>query len=259
MARLYKFALITGASSGIGEAIANQLPEETSLILTGRNQDRLEALATKLKLPSRNVITLVGDLTERDFRRQLMERASQYPVDLVINNAGIGDYGMFADANAKQTTEMLSLNIAAVTDLAHGMMPSLEMHKGAMVIVASVVGFMPIPGFAVYSATKAYDLYLAEALAVEMKPHGVHILALCPGGTATQFQQRAGAQQAEGIFTDSPQKVARECLQALARGKHVHVVGMMNRLLIFIMRFLPRSVVRNIAGRVLQGARRIAS
>lgn len=258
MSRIYKFALITGASSGIGEAIACQLPEYTGLLLTGRDAERLEALAEKLKSPNRTVVTLAGDLTERDFRRELMDKAAQYQVDLFINNAGMGDYGMFADVSPKKTTEMLSLNVAAVTDLAHGVMPTLELTKGAMVIVASVAAFTPVPGFAVYSATKAYDLFLAEALAEEMKPH-VHVMALCPGGTATRFQSRAGAVHADGFFTDSPEKVAKDCLAALARGRHLHVVGFANRLTLLMVRFLPRGWVRSIAGKVLRRTRRVAS
>lgn len=259
MTRLYKFALITGSSSGIGEAIARQLPEETSLFLTGRNADRLNKIAESLKSPNRTVVTMAGDLTDREFRRELMDKAGQYPIDLFINNAGMGEYSLFVDANVRKSTEMLSLNVAAVTDLAHGMLPALERSKGAMVIVASVAAFVPVPGFAVYSATKAYDLFLAEALATEMKPHGVQVMALCPGGTATQFQSRAGAVHADGFFTDSPQKVAKECLRALAGGKAVHVVGVLNRLTLLMVRFLPRALVRTIAAGVLQRTRRVAS
>ena len=255
----YNFALITGATSGIGRAFAKVLPPSVNLFLTGRNEEQLKELATKLHRDGRIIVTLSGDLADLTFRNELAEKASQHPIDLFFNNAGVGVYGKFDKQDAGALSTTLGLNVAATSDLTYRLLPLLKRNKGAMIITSSVVGFIPTPYFAVYSASKAYNLFLAQALAEELKPKGVHVMALCPGATNTRFHKRAGIGESKTFNKGADAYgVAVGTYKALLKKKRVYIPGIGNKLFVFCVRFLPRTLLVQIAGRIIKSARNIA-
>lgn len=243
----YDFALITGASSGIGEAFARELPRETGLLLTGRDGARLEALAAELGGDGRRVETLVADLAEEAGRAALIARAEGLPLDLLVNNAGLGHFGALADSTAAREAEMIQVNCLAPVLLTHALLPGMlaraeqNGRRAGVVIVASTAAFFPLPRLATYSATKAFDLSFAESLAGELRGKPADVLALCPGPTRSNFFARAGL-AGMGPMASAGQ-VAREGLAALGR-RLVHVVGGGNRLAATASRFAPRSLLR---------------
>lgn len=185
-------ALVTGASAGIGEEFARQLAARgTDLVLVARREERLKELAEELDV---DVEVIAADLTEADDLERVAARLGDHarPVDLLVNNAGFGAYGDFADVNLGRTISMVDLNVTALTHLAHVAYDRMKRVGGGGIInVASVVAFQPNPYGAVYGATKAFVLSLSEALHEEAKAHGVRVSALCPGLTRSEFQQVA--------------------------------------------------------------------
>ena len=185
-------ALITGASAGLGVEFARQLAKRGSrLVLAARREDRLEALAAELG----NARAVATDLAEPGSTGRLMadiEAAGEH-VELLVNNAGFGLKGRFAGLDAARQRQMIDLNIGALTDLCRAVAPGMiERKAGGILNVASTAAFQPGPGMAVYFATKAYVLSFTEALHEELKPHGIHVTALCPGPTRTEFGAVAG-------------------------------------------------------------------
>ena len=258
MQHTYKTALITGATSGIGEAFAKKLPATTHLILTGRNGAKLKELQEELQTPTRTVDIIQADLAQSEGIEDLLMAVQTKPIDLFINNAGLGQYGAHADHTLQSEMQMVKVNIGAVTHLAHALCPTMARHDfpTAMIVVASVAAFMPLPYFATYAATKAYDLHLAESLAEEYKNTGLHIMALCPGPTRTNFGQRSG------MSGDSPEAsymavedVVQEALNGLQRKKRVVITGWQNKVLAQLPRFLPRRLANLLAGIVVQRTR----
>ncbi len=242
----YHFALITGASSGIGEAFARELPRETGLLLTGRDGARLDALAEELG-GGRRVETLVADLAEDAGRAALIARAEGLPLDLLVNNAGLGHFGALTDSTAEREAEMIQVNCLAPVLLTRALLPGMlaraeqSGRPAGIVIVASTAAFFPLPRLATYSATKAFDLIFAESLAGELHGRPVDVLALCPGPTRSSFFARAGL-DGMGPMASAGQ-VAREGVAALGR-RTVHVVGGGNRLAATASRFTPRALLR---------------
>ncbi|PWU09124.1 MAG: hypothetical protein C5B47_03815, partial [Verrucomicrobia bacterium] len=186
-------ALITGASSGLGEEFAYQLaPLAKTLILVARRSDRLEALRANLlaQHPACSVVTCSVDLaqeTERE-RLALWLQEQELSINFLINNAGLGDHGEFATAQWPRVRAMLDINIAALTHLIQLLLPTLlRTTRAAVLNVSSVAGFFPLPNMAVYAATKAYVTSFSEALAMELRPQGITVTALCPGPVPTGF------------------------------------------------------------------------
>jgi short-subunit dehydrogenase len=253
----YRSALITGASSGIGEAFARALPRATALLLTGRDRDRLNALAQELALNGREVRTVIADLTEAEGRYAVIGAAENAGVDLVINNAGIGQLGRVIDNPEVREMEMVQVNVAAPVEITRGLLPMLLRHaqesgrRAGIVNVASTAAFAPMPLFATYAASKTFLLNYTEALAEEMAQEPIDILALCPGATETRFFERAGVGNPVMTPMHSAERVAREGLQALGRAR-VHVVGPTNYLASIAMRLLPRRFVTAAAETTLQ-------
>lgn len=252
----YRCALITGASSGIGEAFARALPKSTALLLTGRDRARLAHLATELATADRPVRSIAADLATAEGRQAVIGFADGQPVDLLINNAGIGYLGAVAENPPERETEMAQLNMVAPVEITRALLPAMLKRadgekRGGLVFVASAAAFMPIPLFATYAASKAFLLHYAEALAEELSGAPIDVLALCPGATRTRFFERANIGRASVPQMHEPDRVAREGLQALGH-RVVHVVGPGTYLATTAARFLPRRFVAAAAERAMR-------
>jgi uncharacterized protein len=241
-------ALVTGASSGIGEQFARQLAERGyELILVARRKDRLQKLAGQLPTKAEVIACDLGSDAAK-----LPGKVSG-DVDLLVNNAGFGLIGKFAELDAKREREMIDLNAGTLTDLCRAVAPAMIKRKsGAILNVASTAAFQPGPKMAVYFATKAFVLSLSEALHEELKPHGIKVSCLCPGPTRTEFGDVAGF-GGNGLFDrvamESP-AVVKAGLAGLDKNKAVVVPGWMNKVTASSGRFAPRSIVRKIAGAI---------
>jgi uncharacterized protein len=247
-----KVALVTGASAGLGAEFARQLSKRGHrLVLAARRKDRLEVLAKELG--DARAVTI--DLSKADAAAKLMAdlEAHGETVDLLVNNAGFGLIGRFAELDARRERQMIDLNIGTLADLCRAVAPGMiEQKSGGIINVASTAAFQPGPKMAVYFATKAFVLSLTEALHEELRPHGIHVTCLCPGPTRTEFGDVAGF-GGNGLFDrvamESPE-VVKAGLEGLDRNKAVVVPGLVNKITANSGRFAPRSVVRKIAGAI---------
>ena len=247
-----KVALVTGASAGLGVDFARQLSKRGHpLVLAARRKDRLQALAKELG----NARVIAIDLSKKDAAAKLMAdlQAKGEIVDLLVNNAGFGLIGRFAELDAGREREMIDLNVGTLADLCRAVAPGMiDRKSGGIINVASTAAFQPGPKMAVYFATKAFVLSLTEALHEELKPHGIRVTCLCPGPTRTEFGDVAGF-GGNGLFDrvamESPEVVAAG-LKGLDRNQAVVVPGFVNKLTASSGRFAPRSVVRKIAGAI---------
>jgi short-subunit dehydrogenase len=245
----YRCALITGATSGIGEAFARRLPPQTGLLLTGRDRGRLDALAGELASAGRTVRTLAADLAEDGEPERLSGWAQEGEVDLLISNAGFGRFGPFTKSAPEDGRAMVMVNVLAPVVLARALVPGMIARARAtgrrfgVIVVASAAGFAPVPLFATYAATKAFDLSFAAALASELTDEPGDVLALCPGSTRTRFFERAGFPGERLGVVHEPGRVAEEGLAALGR-RTVHVVGPLNRGYALGTRLLPGGPLR---------------
>jgi short-subunit dehydrogenase len=245
-----KVALITGASAGLGVEFARQLAKRGQrLVLAARRQDRLEAIAAEVG----NARVVAIDLSEPLAAEHLVADCDSAgeEIDLLVNNAGFGLRGPFVRLDAGRQREMIDLNVAALTDLCRLVAPRLiERKSGAILNVASTAAFQPGPKMAVYFATKAFVLSLTEALHEELKPYGVKVSALCPGPTRTEFGEVAGFGEDSRFdrIAMTAEEVVRQGLAGLDKNQAVVITGALNWAGAFGTRFLPRSVIRKIAG-----------
>jgi short-subunit dehydrogenase len=252
---IYRAALVTGASSGIGEAIARQLPPETDLLLTGRRADALAGLRAELARPGRRIETLVADLAEIGGIGRVAAAAETFGIDLLVNNAGLGQFGAILANDPVRESEMVMVNVVAPAVLTNALLPGMLRRaregktRAGVVIVASVVGFLPVPRAATYAATKAFDLHYALGLADELRKEPVDVLALCPGSTATRFGERAGSAPRLARMGHSAERVAEAGLAALGRRQLV-VVGAGNTLMTTIVRLMPLRLLTRLVGLV---------
>ncbi len=197
--------LITGASGGLGEEFARQLVFSCSqMILVARREDRLVALSADLKAqnPDLNIQHHIVDLTSSDEREEFTAKLleDEVSVDLLVNNAGLGDYCMFTDSEWTKLDQMIQLNMTALTYLAHALIPQMrERGSGAIINVSSLASILPMPEFAVYAATKAYVTSFSEALRLELKGDGIPVVALCPGPVHTEFGSVAMPADADAL------------------------------------------------------------
>jgi len=252
-----KWAVVTGASSGIGTELATQLAAAGAhLVLTARRKDRLDELAAKLHAAhSTNVEVFPADLSQPEAPDALyaFTQGKNIAVDVLINNAGFGAYGPFAEIPLRRQLEMLQVNVTAVVHLTYLYLPAmLARRRGDIMILASTAGFQAVPFISAYAATKSFDLFFAEALAEEVRPYGVHVTALCPGATSTEFQHVAGQPDYAFRSAESPESVARVGLQALAAGKPLVISGARNRLMTVSQRLAPRRLVTAVAARMFR-------
>jgi short-subunit dehydrogenase len=244
-------ALVTGASAGLGVEFARELSKRGyALVLAARRKDRLEALAAELG----NARTVEIDLAREGAATALIAdvEAAGECVDLLVNNAGFGLTGRFANQQPARLREMIDLNCGALTELCRAAAPGMvERGSGAILNVASTAAFQPGPGMAVYFATKAYVLSLTEALHEELKRHSIKVSALCPGPTATEFGEVAGFGKTipKFAYSDAP-GVVRAALRGLDRNQAVVIPGLLNKLSGQGHRLLPRSLLRKIAGAI---------
>ncbi|HEY9720420.1 MAG TPA: SDR family oxidoreductase [Oscillatoriaceae cyanobacterium] len=252
-----KTVLITGASSGIGEAFARAVARRGHVpILVARRADRLAAIAAELAAAHGVEVPIIPlDLLAPDAAERLFAEVSArgLAVDWLVNNAGFGLYGPFATQEAARVHEMLQLNVLALTALCHRFAPGMRARRnGAIVNVASVAAFQPVPELAVYSASKAYVLSFSEALAEELRPDGIYVQALCPGTTRTEFFGVAGFPDDARSHFMTPEAVVEASLAGLARGASVVVPGTLNRLVTTLGRFVPRRLLVKLAARAMR-------
>lgn len=247
-----KVALVTGASAGLGVEFARQLSKQgRRLVLAARRKERLDELAKELG----NARTVAIDLSERDAAARLMADLETHgeTVDLLVNNAGFGLIGPFAELEPDRLRQMVDLNVSTLTDLCRAVAPAMiERSSGAILNVASTAAFQPGPKMAVYFATKAYVLSLTEALHEELAPRGIHVTCLCPGPTRTEFGDVAGF-GGNGLFDKvamNSAEVVEAGLTGLDKNKAVVIPGVVNKLTANSGRFAPRFVVRKIAGAI---------
>lgn len=256
-------ALITGASRGIGAAIARALAAKgvRALVLTARSKGDLEKLATELfERHGLRVETIAADLADPAAPAFLKSETDKrgLTIDLLINNAGWGTHGIFADIDAAKSRDMVEVNVQALTELTHLYLPGMiAANRGGVVNIASTASFQPVPFMAVYAATKAFVLSFTEALAVEVGEQGadgVRVIGLCPGGTETNFGDGMLHGQFEDAAHDLPETVADETLAALDRNAPVAVVGWKNYFMAQSARFAPRRTVAEVAGTIFRPA-----
>ena len=249
-----KTALITGASSGIGAEFARQLAaKKLDLILVARSQDKLAHLAEKLQQQHgirANII--VQDLTENNASFSVAQQVEELGlvIDLLVNNAGFGDYGPFAEGILNRQTTMIQLNISALVELTRLFLPTmLQRRQGGIINVASIAGFQPMPYWSVYAATKAFVLSFSEALWAEVKEQGVNVLALCPGPTESNFFETAGISSDSEMNSslnqlESVESVVKSALAALESGQpNVVTGGLMTQMIVNLPRLLPRDML----------------
>ena len=222
----YAFAAITGATSGIGAAFARALPPQTNLLLSGRDAAKLAAAKAALAQGGRRVETVAADLASEAGRRYFLAAATALPIELLVNNAGLGRFGRVIDNPAESEREMVEVNVVAVVTLTRALLPQMLERAAArgsragLIIVGSTASFQPTPYLATYGATKTFDLFYAEALAGELSQLPIDVLALCPGGTETAFFTRRHARLAARVCctragrargTCSPRTQERAC------------------------------------------------
>lgn len=252
--------LITGASAGIGAEFARLLGAEgETLVITARRQDRLEALADELRRAHGvRVECIVADLARKESADLVAEKigALGLEVGTLINNAGFGLTGAFADQPTDRVIEMLELNIVALTRLTRIFLPNMRARRaGGIINAASTAAFLPGPYMSAYYASKAYVLSFSEALAHELRGSGVVVTALCPGPTQTEFQKIAGMAETPLLrrLSMSSREVARLGLAGHRAGKAVVITGIGNKLTPFAARLVPRSLMARIAASVQKG------
>jgi short-subunit dehydrogenase len=251
LARYGPWALVTGASSGIGEAFARRLAEiGMSLVLVARREDRLRQLADELQ--NRHGIAarvVAADLSRADFLPLIARATADLQVGLLVNNAGVGTAGNFLDNDLDAELTLLHINDRAPLILAHHFGRSMrQLGRGGMIFVASTLAFSAVPAWSNYAASKAYDLALAEGIAKELSKDGISVLALCPGPTRTELWPT----DAKLLLPMEPGAVVACALNRLGRRTTV-VAGWINSITVFSTRLLPRSWNAAIFGRVIGG------
>ena len=257
-----KFTLITGASGGIGEAFARRLAVENhNLILVARSEDKLHQLCDELMLKHKITAHYIAlDLTEADADRRLYDETEKHQMEVawLINNAGVGSMGDFAQLDLENELAMVDLNISVLIALTHRYLPQMRARKnGAIINVASTAGFQPIPFMATYAATKAFVRSFSEAIAEENRSHGITVTALCPGPTETNFFNAAdiGADVKKAMGQkgmQSPEEVVEAGLAAIKNGKSEAISGWRNYFLARSVDFVPNSLITRVVGKVLR-------
>jgi uncharacterized protein len=247
--------LLTGASAGIGMALAHEFAEHGhELVLVARREQRLNTLADSIAASGHpRPLVLPIDLQSAEAGPRIAAALNESGLEpsIVVNNAGFGLVGLAAELDISEQRDMIDVNVSALTDLSLRFIASLEQHRGGILNVASIAGFMPGPRSAVYYATKAYVLSFSEALHQELKPRGIRVTALCPGPVPTEFQARAGVPEARSpvSLTLSAEEVAREGYRGFMQGHRVVVPGSGNRLISVLSRLVPRRFLLDVMDR----------
>jgi short-subunit dehydrogenase len=245
--------LVTGASAGIGAALAHEFAANGhEVVLIARREQALNALADAIAAKGRPRPTVLGaDVGRIDAAHEIGEALARLGLEpeIVVNNAGFGLFGRADALDRAQQLAMIDVNVRALTALSLAFIESLERRKGGILNVASIAGFLPGPGMAVYYASKAYVISFSEALYQELKSRGVRVTVLCPGPVPTEFQARAGipADAFPGLLTRSPERVAREGYRALKEGRRIVVPGFPNKIAAALMPIAPHGLLLKLA------------
>jgi uncharacterized protein len=252
-----RWALVTGASAGIGVALARELAVAgANLVLTARRRDRLEQLAEDLQRENGIQTELFpADLAQPDAPQAIRAFTDQrkLAIELLINNAGFGQYGELTQVEVHRLLDMVQVNCSAVLHLTRLFLPDMiQRRRGDVLIVSSRAAFQAVPYISTYAATKAFDLLLAEGLAEEMKPHGIRVCALCPGSTESEFHAVANQERFTSKNQETAEKVARTGLKALAAGKSYVISGLGNYLGAHGQRLVSRRFVTRIAANMFR-------
>lgn len=248
------WAVITGASAGLGVAFAERLASQGSnVLLAARREDRLQEVAERIERTyGTSAAVRAVDLSSPDARAGFVDELRHSEVHTLVNNAGFGSVGQFRELDAARVAQEVSLNVGALTELSHAVVGGMvERGSGAIVNVASTAAFQPISGMAVYAATKGYVLQLSVALWDELHDTGVRALAICPGPTDTEFFSNAGD---DNVLRSrrTPEQVVDAAFEGLARHRPFVVDGMRNRVMALGNRFLPRGFQTKVAQLVVK-------
>ena len=251
------YTLITGASGGIGEALAMKLAaRKHNLVLVARSSAKLAEISKQLQGQfGVRVEFITADLTRPDAAHQIYNqtKSNKWEIDILVNNAGIGSGGEFATISLQSELDLLQLNNASMVSMTHlFMQPMKERKNGTIINVSSMTAFMPVPYMATYAASKVFVRSFTEALTEECKPFNIHVMLFAPGLTKTNFNESAGInnEKAVGLSSDyktadaqTSQEVADELLQALIAKKHFHVSGSKNRFGRLMLTLLPNAMI----------------
>jgi hypothetical protein len=252
-----KATLITGASSGIGEAFARRLAAERhNLVLVARSEDKLRELCDELMLAHKITAHYIAiDLIDFEADRRLFNETEKHglEIDWLINNAGFGSMGDFVELELERELEMIGLNIMALVALSHRYLEKMrERRSGTIINVSSSASFQPVPYMATYAATKAFVTSFSEAIAEENRPFGITVTALCPGPTDTKFFDVANAEAFRMKGMQTPEEVVETALKGVHRGKQHIISGWTNYLGAKLGNFVPNSVITRVIGNVLR-------
>ncbi len=251
-----RWAVVTGASSGLGRGIAARLADRgMSLVLTGRNEARLEEVGNAIRSAAPRV-RRVGDLSSPSGVSALLDHVGDRPIEVLVNNAGFGSDGSFAEADADRERDEVAVDVAAVTTLARAFLPGMVARRsGGILNVASTIAFQPAPYQAVYAASKAFVLSFSQALWAEARAAGVAVTALCPGPTRTGFVEALGADVGHTVIyrrLADPKPVIEAGLRGLDKGRAVVIPGWRNKLIAASGRFMPREWLALVSARLLR-------
>jgi uncharacterized protein len=242
-----KWALVTGASSGIGVTLARELARHgAKLILTARRKDRLETFAAELQEQGTEVRIVTADLNDPAAPQEIYDatEGAGLTIDILINNAGLGQHGAFADSPVEQELSQVRVNCEAVVRLTRLFVPHMvERRRGWIMILSSTASFQPVPYLSTYAATKAFDRFFALGLAAEVARFNVKVTALCPGPTESEFFLVARSQNFMPGSKQSAEEVAELGIAALARGKRTIVPYFGGRFTALMVRFLPNGLI----------------
>jgi short-subunit dehydrogenase len=254
-----RWAVVTGASSGLGRGLAARLADRGMfLVLTGRDEARLHEVADQIRraAPRVRVETVAVDLSTRSGVSALLDRVGERPIEVLVNNAGFGSYGPFAESDAEREDDEVAVDVSAVTTLARAFLPGmLARGSGGILNVASTIAFQPAPYQAVYGASKAFVLSFSQALWAEARAAGVAVTALCPGPTRTGFVDALGADVGHtAIYSRlaEPEPVIEAGLRALDKGRAVVIPGVRNKVVAASGRFMPREWLALFSARLLR-------
>lgn len=252
-----KTVLITGSSGGIGAAMATQLAQRGAhLVLVARSRSKLEELARTIEREARGRVSVIPeDLSTPGAAQRLRDAVTRagLAIDVLINNAGVGNYGAFEALKLTTHREVIDLNVTALVELTYLFLPELLERRGGVIQVASAAAFQPVPNMAVYAASKAFVLSFSEALWGEYRQRGLHVLCLCPGATDTAFFTRAGEGPTGGKKAD-PQTVARIALDTFGTDRSYVIPGFGNWLLCQSSRFMPRATTARLMASMVRSA-----
>jgi len=244
-------ALVTGASSGLGETFARRLAEEgLDLVLVARSKDKLENFAKELSEKyGVRAHAVAADLSETDAPERVKNAVDALGVEVgvLVNNAGYGSHGLFDTLDLENETRMVDLNCRAPVALTGKFLPGmLQRGRGALIFLSSIASYQPTPWFATYGASKAFNLLFGEALWAELKPRGVDVIALSPGYTRSEFQKKAEVKNKAVGGWSTPEAVVDRCLNKLGK-KPSTIPGFRNWLLAWSIRFTPRRMAATVA------------